>query len=130
MGHLKRKIYKSLIIGCDGGAASGKTTGAKLIAKKYNLYLIEDSCEALGAKYKNKKVGSIGDLATFSFFASHHITTMEGGMLVTNNSKFYEIGKSLRAHGWTRNLGIDNPLHKKSNNKFIESFNVILPGYN
>ena len=85
----------------------------KKIAKKYNLYLIEDSCEALGAKYKNKKVGSIGDLATFSFFASHHITTMEGGMLVTNNSKFYEIGKSLRAHGWTRDKKDRKKIEKK-----------------
>ena len=59
------------------------------IAKKNNLYVIEDCCEALGAKIKKKKVGSFGDLSTFSFFISHHITTMEGGMLVTNNEKFY-----------------------------------------
>jgi CDP-4-dehydro-6-deoxyglucose reductase, E1 len=83
------------------------------IAKKNNLYLIEDSCEALGAEYKNMKVGSMGDLATFSFFASHHITTMEGGMLVTNNSKFYEIGKSLRAHGWTRDKKDRKKIEKK-----------------
>ena len=85
----------------------------KKIAKKHNLYLIEDSCEALGAEYKNKKVGSIGDLATFSFFASHHITTMEGGMLVTNNSKFYEIAKSLRAHGWTREMSNKKKIEKR-----------------
>ncbi len=86
----------------------------KKIAKKYNLYLIEDSCEALGAEYKNKKVGSFGDLSTFSFFASHHITTMEGGMLVTNNSKFYDIAKSIRAHGWTR----DKKDRKQIENKY------------
>ena len=83
------------------------------LQKKNNLYLIEDSCEALGAEYKNMKVGSMGDLATFSFFASHHITTMEGGMLVTNNSKFYEIGKSLRAHGWTRDKKDRKKIEKK-----------------
>ena len=74
------------------------------IAKKNNLYIIEDCCEALGAKIKNKKVGSFGGLGSFSFFISHHITTMEGGMLVTNNETFYELGKSLRAHGWAREL--------------------------
>ena len=55
---------------------------------------------------------------------------MEGGVVLTDNFELYNIMLSLRAHGWTRNLGIDNPLHKKSNNKFIESFNFILPGYN
>jgi len=79
-----------------------KMNEIKKIARKNNLYVIEDCCEALGAKIKNKKVGSFGELGTFSFFISHHITTMEGGMLVTNNETFYELGKSLRAHGWTR----------------------------
>ena len=55
------------------------------IAKKHNLWLIEDSCEAHGAKYKGKYVGSFGDISTFSFYAAHHITTIEGGMLTTNN---------------------------------------------
>lgn len=85
----------------------------KKICKKHDLFLIEDSCEALGAEYKNEKIGSTGDLATFSFFASHHISTMEGGMLVTNNSEFYEIGKSLRAHGWTREMRNKKRIEKK-----------------
>jgi len=79
-----------------------KMNEIRKIARKNNLYVIEDCCEALGAKIKNKKVGSFGELGTFSFFISHHITTMEGGMLVTNNETFYELGKSLRAHGWAR----------------------------
>ena len=83
------------------------------IAKKYDLFLIEDCCEALGAKYERKKVGTFGDLSTFSFFASHHITTMEGGMLITNNQKLFEIAKSLRTHGWTRNLKNKKALEKK-----------------
>ncbi len=86
------------------------------IAKKNNLYVIEDCCEALGAKIKKKKVGSFGDLSTFSFFISHHITTMEGGMLVTNNEKFYELGKSLRAHGWSRELKNKKEIEKKYSN--------------
>ena len=82
------------------------------IAKKHNLFLIEDCCEALGAKYEMKKVGTFGDLSTFSFFASHHITTMEGGMLITNNQQLFEIAKSLRTHGWTRNLKNKKALEK------------------
>ena len=83
------------------------------IAKKHNLYVIEDSCEALGAEYNGKKIGSMGDIATFSFFASHHITTMEGGMLVTNNPNFYEIAKSIRTHGWTRDMKNKKQIAKK-----------------
>ncbi len=64
----------------------------KKIVKKHNLWLIEDACEAHGAKYYQKHVGSFGDLSTFSFFASHHITTMEGGMVLTSNKTLYELG--------------------------------------
>ena len=85
----------------------------KKIARKHDLFLIEDCCEALGAKFEGKKVGVFGDLATFSFFASHHITTMEGGMLVTNNQKLFEIAKSLRTHGWSRGLKNKKTLEKK-----------------
>jgi CDP-4-dehydro-6-deoxyglucose reductase, E1 len=90
-----------------------KMNEIRKIAKKYDLYVIEDCCEALGAKIKNKQVGSFGELSTFSFFISHHITTMEGGMLVTNNESFYELGKSLRAHGWARELKDRKHIEKK-----------------
>ena len=74
------------------------------IAKENNLRLVEDSCEAHGASQEGKKVGTFGDIGTFSFFLSHHITTMEGGMLVTNNEEIAEIAKSLRTFGWTREM--------------------------
>lgn len=72
------------------------------IANQYGLYVIEDCCEAHGAKVGDRMVGSFGHLSTFSFFFSHHISTIEGGMVLKNNSEFFEIGKSLRAHGWIR----------------------------
>jgi CDP-4-dehydro-6-deoxyglucose reductase, E1 len=72
--------------------------------KKNNLSVIEDACEAHGAEFKAKKVGSFGDLGTFSFFLSHHITTIEGGIIVTNNEKLYELAKTMRAFGWIREL--------------------------
>tara|TARA_B100000767_G_scaffold273620_1_gene304287 strand:+ start:1916 stop:3037 length:1122 start_codon:yes stop_codon:yes gene_type:complete len=66
------------------------------IAKKYKLYVIEDAAEQLGQTYKKKKIGSFGDISTFSFFANKHITTGEGGMIVTNNLKLFEKFKILR----------------------------------
>ena len=101
----------------------------KIIDKK-DIVLIEDNCESLGAKFENKKTGTIGLLGTFSFFFSHHISTMEGGMIVTDNEELYHILLSLRAHGWTRNLPEENLVAKKYKNKFDESFRFVLPGYN
>jgi CDP-6-deoxy-D-xylo-4-hexulose-3-dehydrase len=74
------------------------------IADRHDLFIIEDSCEAHGAEFNKKKIGSFGDMSTFSFFLSHHITTIEGGMLLTDNDELYELGKSLRAFGWIRDL--------------------------
>tara|TARA_B100000029_G_scaffold7846_1_gene8264 strand:+ start:8915 stop:10192 length:1278 start_codon:yes stop_codon:yes gene_type:complete len=101
----------------------------KKIAKKHNLFLIEDCCEALGAQFEGKKVGGFGDLATFSFFASHHITTMEGGMLVTNNDQLFEIAKSLRTHGWSRDLKNKKQIEDK-NLKIDSRFLFPNVGYN
>jgi len=100
------------------------------IINKRDIIVLEDNCESLGATYKNKKTGTIGLLGTFSSFFSHHISTMEGGVICTDNKELYEIIKSLRAHGWTRNLDKNNLLCKKNENDFEESFRFILPGYN
>ena len=74
------------------------------IAEEHDLFVIEDCCEAHGAEFNGKKVGSFGDISTFSFFFSHHISTIEGGMILTDNEEYGEIAKSLRAHGWIREL--------------------------
>ena len=66
------------------------------VAKKKNIIIIEDTAEVIGLKYKNKICGSFGDLSTFSFYANKHITTGEGGMICTNNKKYYDKCKSLR----------------------------------
>ncbi len=71
----------------------------KEICQKYNLWLIEDSCDALGAEYNGKKAGTIGDIGTYSFYPAHHITMGEGGCVVTNNSELYKIIKSFRDWG-------------------------------
>ncbi len=74
----------------------------KNFCKKRKIILIEDNCESLGAKYRNRYLGTFGDFGTFSFFFSHQITSGEGGMIVCNNKEDYEILRSLRSHGWAR----------------------------
>ena len=74
------------------------------IKKKNKLILIEDTCESLGTKYKNKYLGSFGEFSSFSFYSSHQISSGEGGMISCKNLDDYEILKSLRAHGWSRGL--------------------------
>lgn len=69
------------------------------ISKKYNLWVIEDSCDALGAKYNNKNVGTIGHIGTYSFYPAHHITMGEGGAVVTNDPQLYSIIMSFRDWG-------------------------------
>lgn len=71
----------------------------KNIAKKYKLWVIEDAAEAHGAKYKGKNVGTLGDMSAFSLYVAHIITTVEGGIVLTDNTEFSEILGSLRAHG-------------------------------
>lgn len=100
------------------------------ICKKHNLILLEDNCEAMGAKYKEKYTGTFGIIGTFSTFFSHHICTMEGGMAVTNDEELYHYMLSLRAHGWTRDIPRSSKIYQKSSNEFYESYNFILPGYN
>ncbi len=73
------------------------------ICRKHELVLIEDCCEALGAKYKGQPVGTFGIASSFSFFFSHHITTMEGGMITCQDQQLSDLYRVLRAHGWARN---------------------------
>lgn len=100
------------------------------LIKGKNILLIEDNCESMGAKFNSKYTGTHGILGSFSGFFSHHISTMEGGMILTDIEELYHIMLSLRAHGWTRDLPTNNHLVKKEVNPFDESFRFILPGYN
>lgn len=102
----------------------------KSICKERDIYLIEDNCESMGAKLNDIYTGSYGFAGTYSSFFSHHISTMEGGCVVTDDRELYEIMLSMRAHGWTRNLPEDSIIYKREKNDFYESFNFILPGYN
>ena len=100
------------------------------IIKNKKIIVFEDNCESLGAELKRKKTGTFGLLSTFSTYFSHHISTMEGGFVTTENKELYHILLSIRAHGWTRNLPKKNLVSNKSDNWFDESFRFVLPGYN
>jgi len=85
----------------------------KKIAQRKKIILIEDTCEALGTKFKNKYLGTFGDFGTFSFYYSHQITSGEGGMIVCNNKEDYDLLYSMRSHGWSRNLKNQRKIEKK-----------------
>jgi CDP-6-deoxy-D-xylo-4-hexulose-3-dehydrase len=74
------------------------------LARAHNLFVIEDCCEAHGAEVHGRRVGSFGHLATFSFYFSHHITTIEGGMVLSNDIHLDELARALRVFGWVREL--------------------------
>ncbi|WP_299159478.1 DegT/DnrJ/EryC1/StrS family aminotransferase [uncultured Tenacibaculum sp.] len=100
------------------------------LIKDKDIFLIEDNCESMGATYKNKQAGTFGVMGTFSTFFSHHMATMEGGFVTTDDEELYHILLSIRAHGWTRNLPKKNLVSNKSDDWFEESFRFVLPGYN
>jgi CDP-4-dehydro-6-deoxyglucose reductase, E1 len=100
------------------------------IIKDKDIFLVEDNCESMGATFNDKQAGTFGIMGTFSTFFSHHMATMEGGFITTDDKELYHILLSIRAHGWTRNLPKDNLVCNKSDDWFEESFRFVLPGYN
>lgn len=103
----------------------------KAIIGARNIVLMEDNCESMGAKFNGKFTGTFAQVGSFSTFFSHHISTMEGGLVTTDDEELYHIMLSLRSHGWTRHLPKENWVTGiKSDDPFEESFNFVLPGYN
>jgi CDP-6-deoxy-D-xylo-4-hexulose-3-dehydrase len=103
----------------------------KALTESRGIVMIEDNCESMGATFEGKQAGTFGVMGTYSSFFSHHISTMEGGMVVTDDEELYHVMLSMRAHGWTRNLPKFNHVTgEKSDDPFKESFRFVLPGYN
>ncbi len=103
----------------------------KSIIGSRKITLIEDNCESLGAEFQGKKSGTFGVMGSYSSFFSHHISTMEGGLISTDDDELHHILLSLRAHGWTRNLPkVNHVCSDKSDDTFNEYFRFVLPGYN
>ncbi|WP_403023541.1 DegT/DnrJ/EryC1/StrS family aminotransferase [Salinibacterium sp. GXW1014] len=100
------------------------------LAENRGLVLLEDNCESLGARHEGTWAGAAGLMGTFSAFFSHHISTMEGGVILTDDEQLYQELTSLRAHGWTRELPEKNFVHDKTGDRFDDLFRFVLPGYN
>ena len=111
---VSRKTKALMLVHALGNCAN--MTKLTNICKKNNIILIEDTCEALGSTFKNKPLGTFGEFSSFSFYYSHHITSGEGGMVCTKNSKYFEIIKSLRSHGWSRDLRKSKKIANKYKN--------------
>jgi CDP-6-deoxy-D-xylo-4-hexulose-3-dehydrase len=102
------------------------------VLKKKNIILLEDVCESHGATFKNKKLGTFGLMSNFSFYYAHHLSTIEGGMICTNNKKIYELARMLRAHGMVRESGnkkFEKLMIKKYPN-LSPKFIFLYPAYN
>jgi len=103
------------------------------LCEKHNIQLIEDTCESMGSEYNNKKLGTFGDLSTFSFYFGHHMSTIEGGMISTDDEDLYHILLSIRSHGWDRDLPKSKQaeLRKKYNiGDFRSLYTFYYPGFN
>ncbi len=99
----------------------------------HDLILFEDNCESLGATLNGKWCGTFGDLNTFSTFYSHHISTMEGGVLATNDTELDHLARAIRNHGWARDVPADSPveaLGRRHDDPFFEAYRFVVPGYN
>lgn len=103
------------------------------ICNRYGVILLEDSCESVGSEYAGKQTGNFGLMSSFSTYFGHHFSTIEGGFVCTNDFELYEILKSIRSHGWSRDL-CDNTKKKlqKENNidDFRNFYTFYYPGFN
>ena len=84
----------------------------------------------MDAELNGQKAGTFGDIGTFSTFFSHHISTIEGGILTTDDSELNALARSIRNHGWTRDIPADAGIYEPTADDFYEAYRFILPGYN
>lgn len=103
------------------------------LCKRHNVLLIEDVCESMGSEYSGKKLGTFGDISLFSLYYGHHLSTIEGGLICTNNEKLYYVINSMRSHGWDRDWPkeIQEEYRKKYNvSDFDALYTFYYPGFN
>jgi CDP-6-deoxy-D-xylo-4-hexulose-3-dehydrase len=118
-----------LAVNLLGSAAD--LTRLRDLAKQKQILLLEDNCESLGAELQGQFTGTFGLMGTHSSFFSHHINTMEGGWVTTDNEEAYQILLSLRAHGWSRELPQDSRFRSTDKQDwFTTQFEFVLPGMN
>jgi CDP-6-deoxy-D-xylo-4-hexulose-3-dehydrase len=122
-----RAIFLTHVLGING-----LTQELLDLCKEKNILLIEDVCESHGTTFKGQKVGSYGFASNFSFYFAHHMSTIEGGMICTNDNHFYQICRALRSHGMTREM-TDNDFKNKiieDNPDLNKDFIFLRPSHN
>ena len=130
---LKKAINKNTkaIMLVHGLGFNGINNEIIKLAKDNNIMLIEDVCESHGAEYMNNKVGTFGDISCFSFYFGHHMTTIEGGMLCTNDEEIYQLCLMFRSHGFTREASVEiQNKYKKDYPNLNPLFTFSVPGFN
>tara|TARA_E500000318_G_scaffold50782_1_gene47544 strand:+ start:2062 stop:3216 length:1155 start_codon:yes stop_codon:yes gene_type:complete len=103
------------------------------LCEKYDVLLIEDSCETVGSTYGGVKTGNFGFASSFSTYFGHHFSTIEGGFVCTNDTDFYNVIKSIRSHGWSRDLDVSTQIKLKSKHSiddFRNLYTFYYPGFN
>jgi len=108
-------------------------TAIMALKKKYGFALLEDACAAHGACHRGKKVGTFGDISVFSFYYGHHMSTVEGGVLSTNNRELYHALLMLRSHGWLKDLPrkeANRMMRAHGVDPFHSPFTFVVPGFN
>lgn len=111
----------------------GDMDGLRGLKERYGLVLLEDACPATGSSYKGQKVGTFGDMSTFSFYFGHHLSTIEGGMVSTDDERLYDLLLLLRSHGWAKDLWAEKEevLAREHNVlPFNRIFTFFVPGFN
>lgn len=131
--HLLKKHNPSTVVICHVLGVPNEMDAIMKLKVKYGFFLLEDACAATGSQYEGRRVGTFGDMSTFSFFYGHHLSTIEGGMICTGNEAFYDILLQVRSHGWARDLPFNKAEEKAKEYHVIEfnkPFTFYYPGFN
>jgi len=103
------------------------------LCNEHNVILLEDVCESMGSRYKNNHLGTFGMMSSFSLYFGHHLSTIEGGMICTDNKEIYDLLLMIRSHGWSRDLEADERRGLKwmwDVDDFSELYTFYVPGFN
>ncbi len=123
-----KKFKPSLVVVVNVLGHSNDFKEINKIQKKYNFKIMEDNCESMGSKKNNKKLGCNGISSSHSFYYGHHISTIEGGIISTDNNEFYNVALSIRSHGWARD--VETKYKKNLEKKFnVDEFKSLYTFY-
>jgi CDP-6-deoxy-D-xylo-4-hexulose-3-dehydrase len=127
-----KEIYGKKLVGAVVIHPLGKSldlSKIETLKKDHNFFILEDNCESIGSGTDGRYAGTVGDFGSYSFYYSHHMTTVEGGMITTNDEKYANDLLSMRAHGWTRNR-MDKSQIEDLFPILPKEFLFVTPGYN